>query len=111
LHLREAPSADQGAVEALVRKIEAERLANGGSLTLCRDSDEPFTTNDVIFRRRSEIPSHPPTAGLAGAVLATIAGTTWSAGAQAEPEAEAATRRRLAFLPVRGLKEPPGAAA
>ena len=37
-------------------------LANGASLTLCRFSDEPFNTNEIIFPRWTEIPSHPPTA-------------------------------------------------
>ena len=47
LQLREAPGVDHDAVEALIRKIEVEMLANGASLTLCRYSDEPFNTNEV----------------------------------------------------------------
>ena len=79
LHLREAPGVDHNAVEALIRKIEAEMLANGASLTLCRYSDEPFNTNEIIFPRWTEIPSHPPTAAFAAVVLAAIAGTAWTA--------------------------------
>jgi hypothetical protein len=79
LQLREAPGVDHNAVEALVRNIETEMLENGASLTLCRYSDEPFNTNEVIWPRWSEIPSHPPTAAFAFAMLAAIAGTAWSA--------------------------------
>jgi hypothetical protein len=78
LQLREAPGADHDAAEALMRSIESEMLANGASLTLCRYSDEPFNTNEVIWPRWNEIPSHPPTAAFAFVVLATIAGTAWS---------------------------------
>jgi hypothetical protein len=79
LQLREAPGVDHNAVETLIRKIEAEMLANGASLTLCRYSDEPFNTNEIIFPRWSEIPSHPPTATFAAVVLVAIAGTAWTA--------------------------------
>ena len=57
LQLREAPGVDHDAVEALIRKIEAEMLTNGASLTLCRYSDEPFNTNEVIWPHWREIPS------------------------------------------------------
>ena len=78
LQLREAPGADHDAVEALIRKIEAEMLINGASLTLCRYSDEPFNTNEVIWPHWREIPSHPPTAAFAFVTLAAIAGMAWS---------------------------------
>ena len=79
LHLREAPGVDHETVEALIGKIEADMMANGASLTLCRFSDEPFNTNEVIWPRLREIPAHPPTAATAGAVLAAIAGMAWTA--------------------------------
>ncbi len=79
LQLREAPGADHNAVEALIRKIEAEMLANGASLTLCRYSDEPFNTNEVIWPHWSEVPFHPPTAGLAAAAFIAISGAAWGA--------------------------------
>jgi hypothetical protein len=78
LHLREAPRADREAVDSLIRKIEAEMLVNGASLTLCRFSDEPFNTNEIVFPRWAEVPSHPPTAAFAGAVLVAIVGGAWS---------------------------------
>jgi hypothetical protein len=74
MQLREAPGVDQHAVEALISKIESEMLANGASLNLCRYSDEPFNTNEVIWPRWSEIVSHPPTLATLGALLALIAG-------------------------------------
>jgi len=79
LQLREARGADHKAVDALIRKIEVEMLANGASLTLCRYSDEPFNTNEVIFPRWSEVPSHPPTAAFAALVLVAIGGAAWGA--------------------------------
>jgi hypothetical protein len=79
LHLSDAPRADRQAVDALIGKIESEMLANGASLTLCRFSDEPFNTNEVIFPRWSEAATHPPTVAFAAVVLAAIAGTAWSA--------------------------------
>jgi hypothetical protein len=79
LQLREAPGVDHTAVEALVRKIETEMLMNGASLTLCRYSDEPFNTNEVIWPRWTEIPSDAPTAAFAFVVFAAIGGTAWSA--------------------------------
>jgi hypothetical protein len=79
LQLREASGVDRHAVEALIGKIEAEMLANGASLTLCRFSDEPFNTNDIVFPRWGEVPSHPPTAAFAGLVLTALVGVTWGA--------------------------------
>ena len=79
LHLRETPRADREAVDALIRKIELEMLVNGASLTLCRFSDEPFNTNEIIFPRWSEVPLHPPTAALAALVLVVIGGAAWGA--------------------------------
>ena len=79
LQLRGTPGVDHKAVEALVAKIETEMLANSASLTLCRFSDEPFNTNEIIYARWSEIPSHPPTAAIALAVLVAIGVTAWGA--------------------------------
>jgi hypothetical protein len=79
LHLRKAPGVDHDAVGALIGRIETEMLANGASLSLCRFSDEPFNTNQIIFPRWSEIPLHPPTAGFAAAVLTAIVGMAWTA--------------------------------
>jgi hypothetical protein len=54
-------------------------LANGASLTLCRFSDEPFNTNEIVFPRWSEIPLHPLTAVFAALVLVVIVGGVWGA--------------------------------
>jgi hypothetical protein len=40
---------------------------------LCRYSDEPFNTNEVIWPHWSEIPFHAPTLATLGAVFAMIA--------------------------------------
>jgi hypothetical protein len=85
LQLRSAPGVDHKAAEALISKIETEMLANGASLTLCRFSDEPFNTNEIINPRWSEIPSHPPTAAIAIAMLAAIGFVGWRAIPRREP--------------------------
>ena len=77
LQLREAPGVDHNGVEALIRKIETEMLAHDASLMLCRYSDEPFNTNEVIWPHWSEILFHPPTAEFAAAALVVIAGAAW----------------------------------
>jgi hypothetical protein len=79
LQLRETPGVDHQAVEALIGKIEAEMLTNGASLTLCRFSDEPFNTNEVVFPGWRDAPTHAPTLVFAAAVFVAIAGTAWSA--------------------------------
>ena len=79
LQLREVPRVDHNAVETLIRKIEAEMLAHEASLMLCRYSDEPFNTNDVIWPQWSHILFHPPTAGFAAAALIAIGGAAWGA--------------------------------
>ena len=73
LQLREAPGVDHNAVEALIGKIETEMLAHDASLTLCRYSDEPFNTNEVIWPHWSQVPFHPPTLVALGAVFAVLA--------------------------------------
>ncbi|HZZ61509.1 MAG TPA: hypothetical protein VFE63_10075 [Roseiarcus sp.] len=77
MQLRDAPGVDHKAVDALIGKIEVEMLANGAALTLCRYSDEPFNTNEIIFPRRSEIPSHPPTGAFAALMRVAISGAVW----------------------------------
>ena len=79
LQLRNAPGVDHKAINSLIGKIEVEMLVNGASLTLCRYSDEPFNTNEVIFPRWSEIPRHRPTAAFASLVLVAIGGAVWGA--------------------------------
>ena len=94
LQLRQAPGVDRGAVEALIGKIEAEMLANGASLTLCRFSDEPFNTNEIVFPRWSEALSHPPTLAFRRARARSDCGNVVERLAQAEREARAGAGRR-----------------
>jgi hypothetical protein len=77
--LREAPGVDHEAVKALMRKIEADMLANDASLMLCRYSDEPFNTNEVIWPHWGMVPFHPPTAILATAAFAALGVAVWGA--------------------------------
>ena len=79
LQLAHAPGADHKSLDALIGKIEVEMLADGASLNLCRYSDEPFNTNEVIWPRWGMIPFHPPTAILAAAALAALGMAMWGA--------------------------------
>jgi hypothetical protein len=59
LHMRKMQG-NQTRVSALVDKIELQMLMNNAALVLCRYSDEPFNTADVISPRWSDIPFHGP---------------------------------------------------
>ena len=73
LQLAHEPGADHKSIDALIGKIEVEMLADGASLNLCRYSDEPFNTNEVIWPHWGMAPFHAPTLA-AFAVFALIAG-------------------------------------
>jgi hypothetical protein len=73
LQLAHEPDADHKSIDALISKIEAEMLADGASMNLCRYSDEPFNTNEVIWPHWGMAPSHPPTLAALGAVFALFA--------------------------------------
>jgi hypothetical protein len=78
LQLRSAPGVDQRAVEKLVTKIETEMLANDASLMLCRYSDEPFSTNEVIWPHWTMIPFHAPTLAFVCALVSAIGGCAFA---------------------------------
>ena len=78
LQLAGTPGVDRKAVEALTRKIEREMIANGAALTLCRYSDEPFNSNEVIWPHWAMVPRHPPTVALAAAMLAALGAAVWA---------------------------------
>jgi hypothetical protein len=79
LQLREAPGLDHEAVEALISKIEIEMLANDASLMLCRYSDEPFNTNEIIWPHWRAIPLNPPSLEFAAVASAAIGLAAWGA--------------------------------
>jgi len=89
MQLRAAPGVNHKAAEALIQKIEVEMLANGASLNLCRFSDEPFNTNEVIWPHWRAIPSHPPTLAAFAALLAPpVAFALWLALGARRPAAK-----------------------
>jgi hypothetical protein len=51
---------DQIRVRALIDQIELQMAINNAALVLCRYSDEPFNTADVISPRWNAIPQHRP---------------------------------------------------
>jgi hypothetical protein len=79
LQLSREPNADHKSIDALISKIEVEMLADGASMTLCRYSDEPFNTDEIIWPHWGMAPFHPPTAMVAAAVFAAIGLALWAA--------------------------------
>jgi hypothetical protein len=79
LQLAHEHAADHKSIDTLIGKIEVEMLADGASLNLCRYSDEPFNTNEVIWPHWGMIPSHPPTAMTAAAAFAAVCVAVWGA--------------------------------
>jgi hypothetical protein len=77
LQLAHEPSADHKSIDALISKIEVEMLADGASLNLCRYSDEPFNTNEVIWPHWGMAPFHRPTAMMAVAAFAVLVIAVW----------------------------------
>ena len=62
--------ADHKAIDALISKIEVEMLADGASMNLCRYSDEPFNTNEIVWPHWGMAPFHAPTSQLLARSLA-----------------------------------------
>ena len=52
-------------------------LADGASLNLCRYSDEPFNTNEIIWPHWGMAPFHPPTVMMAVAAFAVLGIAVW----------------------------------
>jgi hypothetical protein len=77
LQLDREPGADHKSIDALISKIEVEMLAEGASLNLCRYSDEPFNTNEIIWPHWEMIPHHPLTAMMAAAALTVMGVSVW----------------------------------
>ena len=51
-------------------------LADGASLNLCRYSDEPFNTNEIIWPHWGMVPFHAPSLAALAAFFALIAAPT-----------------------------------
>jgi hypothetical protein len=77
LQLSREPDADRKSIDVLISKIEVEMLADGASMNLCRYSDQPFNTNEVIWPHWGEIPFHPRTAALAAAAFFAMGVAAW----------------------------------
>jgi hypothetical protein len=73
LQLAHEPGADHKAIDALISKIEVEMLADGASMNLCRYSDEPFNTNEIIWPHWGMAPFHAPTLAAFAAIFALFA--------------------------------------
>ncbi len=75
LHLETMPG-DRSAVRALRANVDRAMLKTHASLVLCRFSDEPFNTADVITPRLGDILTDPASLAALGtlALLATVTG-------------------------------------
>lgn len=71
MHLKTLPGRRPG-IRALAAKIELEMLENNTSLVLCRYSDEPFNSAEVLSPHWSDIPSHPPSMAAFGSVVIVL---------------------------------------
>ena len=78
LQLSRDRSADHKSIDALISKIEVEMLADGASMNLCRYSDEPFNTNEIIWPHWGMVPFHAPTAMMAVAAFAALGVVLWA---------------------------------
>lgn len=88
MHLLSLPG-DNAAVRTLADRIELDMLQNNASLVLCRYSDEPFDTAEIIGPHWGEIPFHPMSRFLFGGAALLAFGLFWMW----------APRRRLCALP------------
>jgi hypothetical protein len=85
LQLSKEPGADHKSIDALIGKIEVEMLADRASMNLCRYSDEPFNTNEIIWPHWGMAPFHAPTVATFATVFGLIAGALfWLAGRDAK---------------------------
>lgn len=75
IHLQDMHGGDRVAVRALGNKIELEMLKHNASLVMCRYSDEPFNTGDVIPPHWTEIPGHRPSLMTFGGVVLFVFGS------------------------------------
>ncbi len=87
LQLSREPSADHKSIDALISKIEVEMLADGASMNLCRYSDEPFNTNEIIWPHWGMFPFHAPTVAAFAAVFGLIAAGVFGLMQAATPRA------------------------
>jgi hypothetical protein len=85
LHLQEMTGGDRAAVRALARRIEQETSDDGASLVICRYSDEPFNTAEVIGPHWSRIPYHLPSLATFAALTLIILGCARIAVRKARP--------------------------
>ena len=78
MHLVALPG-DHAAVRRLADRIELEMLQNNASLVLCRFSDAPFDTAEIIGPHWDEIPFHPMSRLLFGGAALLATGCFWLA--------------------------------
>ena len=95
LHLQGMPG-DRAPARALLAKVELEMLRSRTSLSMCRYSDEAFSTAEVIRPTWRDVPFHPVSLvsflGLAFAVI----GCGWMAARWLSPSRDVSTAGREA---------------
>jgi hypothetical protein len=79
MHLLTLPGERAPAVRALADRIELDMMQNNASLVLCRFSDEPFDSAELIGPNWSAIPFHPASLLALASVLFAGIGCVWLA--------------------------------
>ncbi len=78
LHLQTMPG-DRAPARALMAAVELEMLNNQASLVMCRYSDEPFNTAEIIRPNWGDVPFHPASLLSFLGLAAAVAGCGWIA--------------------------------
>jgi hypothetical protein len=87
-HLQTMPGTNREAVNSLVQRMDAQMYENGASFVMCRYSEEPFSTGEVIPPHWALLPFHLPSlATFATPVLlaGTAAAFAWRRRSKAPP--------------------------
>jgi len=96
LHMQHMASG-KGSVRELGAKVERELASDGAALAICRFSDEPFNTGEVIQPRWRDVPFHPRSlAAFVGLALALAFGAMLAARCQRGPQAAARESPKIA---------------
>ena len=98
LQLAHEPGADHKSIDALISKIEVEMLADGASMNLCRYSDEPFNTNEIIWPHWGMAPVSSADRDDGGGRVCRARRSAMGRMAQAECETAAGRDKRVGLM-------------
>jgi hypothetical protein len=76
LHMETMPG-ESDAATALATKVDADALARGAALDLCRYSDEPFNTSALVYPQLGAIFRHLPSLAVVLLLALAAAAASW----------------------------------